>query len=352
MAGYRNRLEQDLDRWIGAGLVPGESRAAILASVGEGRRLDAATTLAAVGAAFLGIAVVAFVAANWDVIPRLARFVLVLTVFLALCGGAAWAARRERPGLRNGLLAIAALVYAAAIGLTGQIFDIAGSPPAALHGAGVAAGLLALAGRSSGAGMAGLVLLGLGDLSDGPFGDEAALPWLALGAPLGAALAWAWRSSPLAHTAGLGLLVGAMLLLMRLGPPNDAGLLLTAAGFAALAGGARWRREREGATAGALFGWCVLGALIFFVIAGFEGQDFEGLPHRIVWLALSAGLLALGRADRHGAVTGLAIVSLIGAVCTILFDLGLGLMTAAGVFLLSALAALIAGWLMRRRTAA
>lgn len=349
MAGYRHRLEQDLDRWIAGGLVPGESRAAILASVGESRRLDAATSLAAVGAAFLGIAVVAFVAANWDAIPRLARFVLVLGVFLALCGGAAWAARRERPGLRNGLLAIAALVYAAAIGLTGQIFDIAGSPPAALHGAGLAAGLLALAGRSSGAAMAGLVLLGLGDMSDGPFREETALPWLAFGAPAGAALAWLWRSSPLAHTAGLGLVVGAMLLVMRLGPPNDAGLLATAAGFAALAAAARWRRETEGAAAGALFGWCVLGALCFFVIAGFEGRDLEGLPHRIVWLAISAGLLALGRADRHGAVSGLAVVSLIGAVCAILFDLGLGLMSAAGVFAVSALAALVAGWLMRRR---
>lgn len=353
MAGYRQRLEQDLDRWIGAGLVPGENRAAILGSVGESRRLDAATALAAVGAAFLGIAVIAFVAANWGAIPRLARFVLVLSVFLSLCAGAAWAARRRRPGLRNGMLTVAALVYAAAIGLTGQIFDIAGSPPAALHGAGLAAGLLALAGRSSGAAMAGLVLLGLGDLSDGPFRDQAAAwPWLAAGAPLGAGLAVVWRSTPLAHVAGLGLGVGALLLVMRLGPPSDAGLLLTAAAFAIMAGVARWRRERTGSIAGALFGWCVLAALGFFVIAGFVGEAFEGLPHRLVWLALSAALLALGRADRHGAVTGLAVVSLIGAVCAILFDLGLGLMSAAGVFLVSAVAALVAGWLMRRRASA
>lgn len=352
MAGYRQRLEQDLDRWIGAGLVPAENRAAILADVGENRRLDAATTLAAVGALFLGIAIIAFVAANWDAIPRIVRFVLVLAVFLSLCGGATWAARRERPGLCNGLLALAALVYAAAIGLTGQIFDIAGSPPAALHGAGLAAGLLAVAGRSSGAAMTGLVLLGLGDISDGPFREAAEPPWLIFGAPLGVAFAWKWRSAPLAHVAGLGLAVGALLGLMRLGPPTDTGLLLTAAAFAAAAAAVRWKRDAAGAVAGPLFGWCVLGALGFFVIAGFEGGAFEGLPHRIVWLALSAGLLALARADRHGAAAGLAIVSLIGAVCAILFDLGLGLMSAAGVFLVSALAALIAGWLIRRRTAA
>ena len=49
MANYRRRLEQDLDGWIGRGLVPAESRAAILDSVGEARRLDASTALAIMG---------------------------------------------------------------------------------------------------------------------------------------------------------------------------------------------------------------------------------------------------------------------------------------------------------------
>ena len=49
MASYRKRVEQDLDGWIGRGLVPAESRAAILESVGEGRRLDAATSASSAG---------------------------------------------------------------------------------------------------------------------------------------------------------------------------------------------------------------------------------------------------------------------------------------------------------------
>ena len=55
MASYRRRLEQDLDGWIDRGLVPAENRGAILDSVGEGRRLDAATALAIIGALLAGV---------------------------------------------------------------------------------------------------------------------------------------------------------------------------------------------------------------------------------------------------------------------------------------------------------
>lgn len=64
MANYRSRLEDDLDDWIAAGLVPAENRAAILAGIADTRRLDAATALAAIGAFLAGAAVIAFIAAN------------------------------------------------------------------------------------------------------------------------------------------------------------------------------------------------------------------------------------------------------------------------------------------------
>jgi uncharacterized membrane protein len=73
MAGYKSRLSEDLDRWIEQGLVAPESRQPILASVAEARRLDAGIALAVMGAVLAGLAAIAFVAANWDAIPRLAR---------------------------------------------------------------------------------------------------------------------------------------------------------------------------------------------------------------------------------------------------------------------------------------
>jgi len=45
------------------------------------------------------------------------------------------------------------------------------------------------------------------------------------------------------------------------------------------------------------------------------------------------------------------VLGLIGAVSALLMDLGLDLMTAAGVFLLCAVAALVAGLLLRRSRA-
>ena len=83
MASYKQRVTADLDEWIAAGLVAADHRDAILGSIPESRRLDGAAALAWIGAVLAGVAVIAFVAANWDGLPQLARFVLVLTVFPA-----------------------------------------------------------------------------------------------------------------------------------------------------------------------------------------------------------------------------------------------------------------------------
>jgi uncharacterized membrane protein len=163
MASYRRRVEADLDRWIAAGLVPGANREAVLATVRADRRLDAATALAAIGAVLAGAAVIAFVAANWSEIPRLARFGMVLAAFLGAAIAGAWAASGERDLTKNLMLSIAALVFAAAIGLTGQIFDIAGDPATALRSAGLGAVLLALAGRAPWPAAVGLLLIASGD---------------------------------------------------------------------------------------------------------------------------------------------------------------------------------------------
>src|SRR5690606_34129395 len=214
MATYKARLAEDLDRWIAQGLTPAASREAILASVAEPRRLDAATALGVVGALLAGVAVIAFVADNWDGIPRVIRFVLVLAAFMAAAAGAGWGALRERPILSNALMTVAALIFAGAIGLVGQIFNLPGRPDAALRIAGVAATLLALAGRSSGAAVAALVLIGLGDVVGRTSGDDwVRWPWLALMGPAAVVLAFVWRSAPVAHAAGLAILAAALLLL-------------------------------------------------------------------------------------------------------------------------------------------
>jgi uncharacterized membrane protein len=357
MASYRDKVSRDLDRWIASGLVAPDKRDAILTTLPDARRLDAATALAWIGGALLGIAVIAFVAANWDGIPRLPRFALLLAFFAAACGGAAWAAHKQRPLLTDISLTVATLIFAAAIGLTGQIFDIVGDPRAALYGAGVAGMALALAGRSAGAAIATMIFVGFGDFQGGEWFDRArpAAPWLAVFAPLGVVLALRWSSAPLAHASAIGVLFA---LFWFIGKFEHEGVLalLFAVLLASAAFAARWLTQQDKAHASAFYGWATWGTLMFFAIAGYadawSGEVNWGLPHRIAWLAASGAAIALGRFDRHAMVTAVGVLSFMGAVAALLTDLGLDLMSAAAVFFICALAALFGGLMLRRKAKA
>ena len=350
MASYKQRVTVDLDGWIAAGHVARDRREAILASIPDGRRLDAATALAWVGAVLAGVAVIAFVAANWDGLPRLARFALVLSVFGAAAAGAAWCASNERLRASNGLLTFAALVFAAAIGLTGQIFDLTGDTRVALYTAGAVAGALALAGGASGPAVAALGFIGAADFLSPWRGPEMA--WLLIAAPVGCLLAVRWRSAPLAHVGALGLTVACQWLLFAKLADSAVAALAFSLVLAALAAGGRVLRERGLAFGGVFEGWFAWGALGFFVAAGvpLSGHDF-GVGHRLAWLALAGGLVALGRHDRHPMVTTIGVLGLLGAIGALLIDFGMTLMTAAGVFLVAAILAGGAGLALRRRPA-
>lgn len=359
MAAYKDRVKQDLDHWIGVGLVSADKREAILATIPDVRRLDAATALAWVGGILMGVAVIAFVAANWDGMPRLERFALLLAGFLGLAGVGAWAANKDRALIANILLTLAALVFAASIGLTGQIFDIAGDPRAAAYGAGVAGFALALAGRSTGAAVVGLVFIALGDLTDRSWFSSvgADAPWMLPTAPLAALLALRWKSAALAHVSALAIIYCFGWFAARFHEPEAGVLLFLSIALGAMAAAARWLHEQNKPFATVFYGWFALGALIFFSIAGYlpwfgaEGSANAGIAHRLVWLLASGGLIALGRFDRHAMVTAVGVLSLIGAVCALLADLGLDLLAAAGVFLVCAIAALAAGLMLRRKPA-
>lgn len=356
---YKARVKQDLDRWIADGLVHADKREPILASIPDARRLDAATALAWVGGILLGVAIIAFVAANWDAMTRSVRFALVLVAFAACAGGAAWAARTQtRPHATNILLTLASLVFAAAIGLTGQIFDIAGNARAALYMAGAAAFALALAGRSTGAACAGVAFIALGDFTDRQWfaGIESEAPWILVAAPLGAFLALRWGSAALAHISALGVVYCFGWFAGKL--EADASVLLfISILLGAFAAGARWLFTQERAYASVFYGWFAWGALAFFAIAGYlpwfgdTSGGNAGLAHRAVWILISAAIIALGRFDRHLIVTAIGVISFIGALCCLLMDLGLNLLASAGVFLVCAVIALVGGFILKGRKA-
>jgi len=348
MAGYKQRVTEDLDRWIASDLVAADHREAILASIPEGRRLDAASAMAWVGALMLGVALIAFVAANWDGLPRLARFALVLAVFVAAAGLAAWLAPRGRPRVVDGLLTFAAVAFAAAIGLTGQIFDIAGDPRTASYAAGLVAAGLALAGRSSGAAVVSLLFIATGDdINMFATPDQS---WLALAAPAGVFLAIRWRSVALAHASALAV-IAVCLWLASWTHARDAGLLGFSLGLALLSAGGRWLTSRGLPFGGVFQGWFAWAMLGFFIAGGYSVSGHGlGMIHRLGWLLVASALIAVGRHDRHALVTATGVVGLLGGVSALLGDLGVNLMTAAALFLAAAVVAGLAGLALRGRT--
>jgi uncharacterized membrane protein len=125
--GYRKRLAEDLPRWREAGWVTAEGTTAILGSV-EGRRssFGLAAIMGVLGALLLGAGVVAFVGANWEFMPRIARFGLLVAAMAIAYGAAAMLTARELRVFSEAALLVAGLVFAAAIALVGQTYHLSG----------------------------------------------------------------------------------------------------------------------------------------------------------------------------------------------------------------------------------
>lgn len=377
---YRRRLEQDLDRWIALGLVDRDRREAILAASAGDRTapLSAAAALSLSGAALMGLAAIAFVAANWEAIPRLARLGLILGLLWGALAGAIWAGER-RVRAREGFAILAALTFAAGTGIVGQMYHLPGEPWQAMAAAAAGAIALAFAARSRAAvliayafGVWSYGLSGAGFGDAGPSGGEAAL------VALGALGAWRARLAPSRLLTHATLLyAGAVVWIVanaitpeaaRLdGPSFGPATLLTAlvwigVGVAARAWGSApvWRGWSSLA-----FGYAGYFGLLAFAIWGFEVRlttvsetgviSGEGaqlaftLVHRALWLGASIGLVALGRAERAGWVTAAGVGGAIGASLALLNDLGLDLLQIAGLFFLFAIIALAAAFAVARR---
>lgn len=125
--GYRKRLSEDLPRWRDQGWVSAEGVTAILASL-EGRRatFGLAAIVGVLGALLLGAGVVAFVSANWDLMPRIVRFALLVAAMAIAYGSAAALAAKELRVFSEAALLLAGIVFAAAIALVGQTYHLAG----------------------------------------------------------------------------------------------------------------------------------------------------------------------------------------------------------------------------------
>jgi uncharacterized membrane protein len=129
--GYRQRLEADLVKWVADGVISGDAAQ----SIRKARLAEEAVSrlpgiFAMLGALMLAASVSAFVAANWQEIPRLVRLVGILTLIAACFPVALQLGRRGMPWGDDAAVTFATLCFGAGVALVGQMYHLPGDWPA------------------------------------------------------------------------------------------------------------------------------------------------------------------------------------------------------------------------------
>jgi uncharacterized membrane protein len=158
---YRKRLDTDLVRWVGEGLLSADSAAAIRRSIAKDGGFRLPALLGMFGGLLIASSVAAFVAANWEEMPRLVKLGMIL-VSLAVALGLA--ARLQSRGSTLGADAASTcgtLIFGAGIALIGQMYHLPSDWPAGAQLVAIGALTVALLQRSNGALIVALVTIAI-----------------------------------------------------------------------------------------------------------------------------------------------------------------------------------------------
>lgn len=151
MAGYSSRVRSDIARWLQAGLIDAATADSLTRDVEANARksLSFGSILAMMAALLFGAAILIFVAANWDAIPRLARVAALFIVILGGYVGGAVLKTRDYAAIGEALWVVAAAAFGGSIALIGQMYHLSGDEASALVTWGAGTALAAVALRSN-----------------------------------------------------------------------------------------------------------------------------------------------------------------------------------------------------------
>jgi len=124
---YRGRLERDLKIWTNKGLVDAGTAKAILSEY-DGRQtsFSAGRVLTIVAAVLLGLAILLFISANWEALPRIARLLGLVAMIWAFYLAAAYLLAQGRSIVAAALLILGTLSFGGAMALVGQMYNLSG----------------------------------------------------------------------------------------------------------------------------------------------------------------------------------------------------------------------------------
>jgi uncharacterized membrane protein len=340
--GYRKRLERDLEGWLAAGLLQPAQAQAIRQSVAAqagGVKLPA--MLGLMGGLLIASGVIAFIAANWQAIPRLGKLGAILALILAALGVWRLFAARAQTLPAEAAATVAVLIYGAGVALVGQMYHLPADWPSGALYVGIGALLAGALLRSDGALMIAAIagaswLIGLFEQgSGGP-----AWGYLAFWAVI-AALAFGRANRMLQHlvvVAGGLWLVLAPAALFEQAPLASAiayalflGVVLTALGALALDRG--WSAMLTACMPWGLLAYVLAASLqLLRLLEASFAPTGAALPPVVMAgaaaLAALVGLLALARDKRSAVLLALALA--LAGLVPLLFWSGFGTAGLAG----------------------
>ena len=134
MTGYSSRVRQDIKRWRAAGLIDARTADVLNLDVkqNERRSLSFGSILAMMAALLLAAAILVFIAANWEAIPRLVRVGALFALILGGYVGGAVLRSRDHPAIGEALFVVGAAAFGGAIALIGQMYHLSGDESSAL----------------------------------------------------------------------------------------------------------------------------------------------------------------------------------------------------------------------------
>lgn len=144
---FRSKVLREIDGWRGRGLID-EAVAARLSDDVRARfkAFSFASVLGLLAAILLGAAVLTFVAANWEQVPRLARVGVIAALIATGPLFGAWLEARGHGLIGEGARLVGSAAFGGGIALVGQMYHLSGDEEAAVlvwcAGTGVAALLM------------------------------------------------------------------------------------------------------------------------------------------------------------------------------------------------------------------
>ncbi|QDY99201.1 DUF2157 domain-containing protein [Nitratireductor mangrovi] len=305
MASHAAKVNRDIERWLGAGMIDAGTAEKLRADVeAHARRgFSFGAILAMLSALLFGAAILIFVAANWEDFPRLARVVMLFAVILGTYVVGAWLVVRDQRAAGEAAWIVGGAAFGASIALIGQMYHLSGDEAAAILTwcFGVAAASLLLRSSALNVGAVALACTWLW-IDSWDFWRDEPLPltWLALAAALWALSLWT-QSRAARHLIILALVFYAVMAHLRTGHiavPIGLAIVSTAFLLAAVHAEAaveRLLRLGGGAAVHALIGFST--AMMLIQIEFMEGWGFI-LAALVTFAGSIAALVLAGRDSR------------------------------------------------------